>query len=364
MKKIMIASLALVLLPAFAAFAQDEKKVIETDAAKSKKERKQVDEIIIRRQGEKGANTTVTVEITGDKVMVNGKPIEEFKDDNITINTRKILVGTKNKSLFVPYNAMQYPEMGSGWEGQHFDFWKDGDGKAVKRTFLGVTTEDDDKGARITEVNEGSAAEKAGLKKEDIITKVGDKTVSGPASLSEAITALQPKQEVKITYLRSGKEMSAAAVLGERVERNVQMFSMTSPEGGGPFEYRMRSLPRINRGTMNLEERLAGLGDLNVDVESMLGRRPRIGLRLQDTEEGAGVKIIDIDEDSPAEKAGLKKDDIITSINGKGIKNTDEAREALRPEAAKKSFAIKAKRNGSEMSFEVKIPVKLKTADF
>lgn len=93
-------------------------------------------------------------------------------------------------------------------------------------------------------------------------------------------------------------------------------------------------------------------------------RQKRIGLKLQDTEDANGVKVINVEDSSAAAAAGLKKDDIITNINDKKIDNTDDAREELVPEEGRKSYKIKALRNGSEMTFEVKIPRKLKTANF
>ncbi|MBK7432785.1 MAG: PDZ domain-containing protein [Chitinophagaceae bacterium] len=64
-----------------------------------------------------------------------------------------------------------------------------------------------------------------------------------------------------------------------------------------------------------------------------------------------------------AEKAGLKKDDIVTEVGGKKVSNTDEAREQLQENREKATYTIKANRNGSNMSFEIKIPKKLKTAN-
>jgi serine protease Do len=47
------------------------------------------------------------------------------------------------------------------------------------RALLGVVSEKNDNGAKITSVTKESAAEKAGLKKDDIITKVGDTKIEG-----------------------------------------------------------------------------------------------------------------------------------------------------------------------------------------
>ena len=68
-------------------------------------------------------------------------------------------------------------------------------------------------------------------------------------------------------------------------------------------------------------------------------------------------------ENSFAEKAGIKKVDIITEIDGKKITSTDEAREWLQENAGSASYIIKAKRNGIQMSFDIKIPKKLKTTN-
>ena len=98
-------------------------------------------------------------------------------------------------------------------------------------------------------------------------------------------------------------------------------------------------------------------------IGDMFPRHQKLGLKIQDTEDGNGVKVIDVDNNSPADKAGLKKDDIITEVGGKKIKNTDEARDQLQENAEKAAYNIKAKRNGNEMNFDIKIPKKLKTAN-
>jgi serine protease Do len=92
-------------------------------------------------------------------------------------------------------------------------------------------------------------------------------------------------------------------------------------------------------------------------------RKQKLGIKIQDTEEGNAVKIIDVADSSAASKAGLKKDDLITEIEGKKINNTDDAREQLQENKDKNKYNIKAKRNGVEMNFEIKMQKKLKTVD-
>ena len=59
----------------------------------------------------------------------------------------------------------------------------------------------------------------------------------------------------------------------------------------------------------------------------------------------------------------MKADDVIIEIGNKKVMNTDEVREALDQNEEKSNYKIRAKRNGKEMSFDIKIPKKLKTAN-
>ena len=147
-------------------------------------------------------------------------------------------------------------------------------------------------------------------------------------------------------------------------------FAFKSPNG----KVRSFSMPRVPRTPLppmppgEIWEGTGGRGfgpgeSGAVYLNSIFPRQQKLGLKIQDTEDGNGIKVLSTDKDSPAEKAGLQKDDIVTEIAGKAINNTDDAREQLHEVHDKSSYTIKAKRNGTEMSFDIKIPKKLKTAD-
>ena len=72
-------AVATLLIAPVAIHAQDEK-----TKEKEKADKKDVEQIIITRKGDN--KEKVTVEINGDKVTVNGKPIEDLKDGDITVN--------------------------------------------------------------------------------------------------------------------------------------------------------------------------------------------------------------------------------------------------------------------------------------
>ena len=373
MKKVLItvAALAFISLPTCLK-AQDEKiekieigeriEKKEKVEKKEKPEKKETQEIIIRNKGGKDLN--LKVEINGDNVTVNGKPLSEFKNDEVTINKRKMIIrdGDGTMSFNFSPDAMAFGN-------EFMKEWKEG--KEIVKPFLGVTTEKVTEGAKIMEISKESAAEKAGLKKDDIITKVGDDKIADGENLSKIISSKKPKDVVKVTYLRNGKEGSVKATLGERKMKAPMAYAYGQPRGN----MRSFTLPRIS-GTPNAdlmnEDRMIELESLapnrNFDaspyiLENSFPRQKKLGLKIQDMEEGGNVKVIDVEEGSAGEKAGLKKDDIIIEIGGVKIENTDDAREQLFPSEAKTAYTIKAKRDGKEMSFEVKFPKKLKTAN-
>ncbi len=70
-------------------------------------------------------------------------------------------------------------------------------------------------GVALVSVSKGGAAEKAGLRAGDIITKIGDTPVTTITSLSEALASDKPGQKVTVTYLRSEAEKTARVTLGE-----------------------------------------------------------------------------------------------------------------------------------------------------
>ncbi len=95
----------------------------------------------------------------------------------------------------------------------------------VQRAFLGVTirTVDEDiaksaglsttNGIYVDAVTENGAAESAGIKEGDVITKVGDQPVNDVAGLEEQIARLRPGDKVSITLNRDNKEMEIPVLL-------------------------------------------------------------------------------------------------------------------------------------------------------
>ncbi len=119
----------------------------------------------------------------------------------------------------------------------------------VQRAVLGVQIADlnaptlDDKnfpttaGVYVDGTTPGSAAEEAGMKKDDIIIKIDDKDVKNVAELQEQIARYSPGEEVKVTYLRDGKEKSTKVEL-KSLENTTEIVKASTSRmlGGAIFE--------------------------------------------------------------------------------------------------------------------------------
>lgn len=315
------------------------------------KEKKEVQQITITRKGDK--KEKIVIEVNGDKITLNGKPIEEYKEDEVKV----ILNNFKDMESF----SMSRSPRGGGWtfrtDGQPFAMTTD-----TKRAMLGVTTEKDDKGARVTDVTDESAAEKIGLKEDDIITKIDDKEIKNPDDLSSAISKHKPGDKVTVQWLRDKKEQKATAELSKW--KGMTGFGTSSPrvneyridrDGMSPAIPDIPELQDLKRFKV-FEDRL-GQG------WSWSGNGPKLGLSVQDTDDGKGVKVIEVDEESNAAKAGLKEEDIITEIDGKAVNSTDETVKIIRESKEKTSIMVKLLRGGKTMNIEVRMPRKIKTAD-
>jgi serine protease Do/serine protease DegQ len=170
----------------------------------------------------------------------------------------------------------------------------------VKRGLLGVVTQtlgpgDQDavgvpantQGALVTQVQKGSAAEKAGLKINDVITSVNGRNVKSGGELRNSIGMLRVGDKVEIGLLRDGKPRKVAASIGARAE----------------------VIPVAADFSPNFE-----------------------GASLEDADGSGGVLVRGVEPNSPAWQYGLRPNDVIYGINREPVRNLEELREAAKGE--------------------------------
>lgn len=308
--------------------------VIAQDEKTETTEKKHSD-LIIRKKGD--SKEKMTIVIDGDKVTVNGKPVEDYKSDDLDI------MKDAGDDLFA-FAMPPMPPMASG--GFNDDFMRE---VHSNKAFLGVMTKKVTDGASITEVTKESAAEKAGLKEGDVITKINDAKIEDADDLYQTIGKYKPEDKVTITYKRAGKENKVDVKLGEN--KQVKVFSWNNGDMGKEKNFRFDVAPRVN-----------GYGN-GYSYNYSWNKKPRLGLQVQETEDNKGVKVLDVDEDEPAGKAGIEEDDIITTINGKTISSLETLKESMKDVKDGDTMKFTILRDGKAQTINVKFPKELKTTD-
>jgi membrane-associated protease RseP (regulator of RpoE activity) len=90
---------------------------------------------------------------------------------------------------------------------------------------------------------------------------------------------------------------------------------------------------------------------------------PKMGISIEDLTEGSGAKVLDVTEGSPAAKAGIAKNDIITSVDGSSICDVATLEEKASDLKAGDAITLKLTRDGKTKEVTVKIPKKVKKAN-
>jgi len=297
--------------------------------AQKEKNKDEKREIIIIKNGDK--EKKLTIETKDGETFINGKPSSEYKDGDIEVIKQNF-----HSDLNFDYapRVKKFQLYNSNYNGE-------------KKPFLGVTTEKADDGVKITDVSKGSAADKAGLKEGDIITKVSNTKINTPDELMAVVNKQKPKDNITVSYKRNGRSADTKAMLGDRsISKSITIRN--NGMGNGNFNFTMPNMPALPHQPFAMSW---GFG------------RGRLGVRIEDTENDSGAKITEVHDETAAAKAGLKENDLITEINGKKVINVNEVRKELAEVKDKTSYNIKAKRNGSDMNFEIKIPKKINKAD-
>lgn len=319
------AMVAALLTTSVASFAQKEKKP-------STKKEEGMQTIVITRNGNIDEKTVI--EIKGDKVLVNGKESDKTGGVKIKVHT---FSGNDAFNFSGPGNHHNWMFPGNG---AHSFFAEDSN-----RAMLGVVTAENEKGAEITSVSRESAAEKAGLKKGDIITKIGDKKIAVAADVSAAVRSYKPGDKISITFLRDGKEQKITAELGKWKGMRMNGFAMPKIQmEDWNFHFPTPPSFQMPEGLMNFGA-------------------PKIGMSIQDMEDGKGVKVIAVEKESNAEKAGIKEGDIITKVNDKQVLHVEDVTRTIRENKDKSAVQLQVNRNGSTQTMELRLPHRRRTVD-
>jgi serine protease Do len=212
------------------------------------------------------------------------------------------------------------------------------------KALLGVIFEKNDKGALIKDVIKGTPAEKAGLKANDIITAINGVAISSAEDLSREVGKYMPDNKITITYLRN-----------QQTENTTAILATNNGETNRNYQFK-------DTIVFNIDDMFKSFPPDRNEWAPKPGKL-QLGVGIQDMENSKGVKITSVTENSPAALAGIKKDDVILSVNGTALTDINDLRKILNDTKEGDKWKIEYERGNKKSSTEVVFPKKLKTAD-
>ena len=222
------------------------------------------------------------------------------------------------------------------------------------------------RGILISDVVDGSPADKAGLRNRDIVLKMDGKSIEDERDFTSMIRSAGSGTDITLTVWRAGQTLDLHPTLARAPrEHRDYSWSWSSDEdddGDAPRRHRAWSMaPMPPMPPMNIEvPDLSDLSELKGLALAFNAGRGRLGVQLQElTPEIApffgapsdkGVLVWKVMEDSPAEKAGIKAGDVIVEIEGKKVADTEDLHDALSDSDSGDKVAVTLLRRGQSQS--------------
>ncbi len=183
------------------------------------------------------------------------------------------------------------------------------------------------KGALVQRVVSDGPADKAGLQKDDIILKINKTEISGSEQLTNYVAGFAPGTAVDMVIWRDNKEKTLTVKLGERPAEEKETDA-TQPE-----------------------ENTKQLGLTVQDLTDELAER----LEVTDLR---GVVVTRVTPNSPADRKGIERGDIITSVNNKAIKSVREFNAALKDVKEDDVVLLRITRDDASFLRALRVPKK------
>jgi serine protease Do len=252
----------------------------------------------------------------------SGGPLFNMRGEVVGVNTAIVARG-QGIGFSIPINMAEFV----------INQLKDG-GKVV-RGWLGVYVQkvtpeiassfdlEEDEGALVSDVEPGSPADKAGIKRGDVIVEFDGKKVEDIADLTTSTAVTSPGSEAKLTVIEDGKTKEVTVKLGEVPSDDA--VSEEEDEEHKPLGLRVRNL------------------------NAKLAKRFKI-------EAGDGVVVTKVENGGIASEAGIKIGDVIIEIDKKEITNLDEYNGALGSMKSGGTALFLVKRGDNTIYVAIRIP--------
>ncbi|MGB3806649.1 MAG: Do family serine endopeptidase [Erythrobacter sp.] len=230
------------------------------------------------------------------------------------------------------------------------------EGNEIERGFLGIGLQpvDDDladalgleqnRGEIIQNVQDDSAADRAGLRAGDVIVSVNGQAVTSDQTVSYLVANIPPGDTIPITILREGERLGVNATLGRRpseaeLAQQQETFDPDSEEPMDPEQSDEMIAESLGLQVLELNEQI----------------RRSLGVSSDTT----GLVIGAVDPSSDAARKGLRRGDLILSANYNDVATIDALRQQVTEAQAedRDALLLRVQRRGAPPRF---VPVRLR----
>jgi serine protease Do len=180
----------------------------------------------------------------------------------------------------------------------------------------------DEKGALVADVSSGGPAEKAGIRRGDVIITFDGKQVKESADLPYIVGSTPVGKTVVVEVIRRGQKKAFQVKIGELKEES---------EAEAPPEAKPR---------------------LGMTVEQIT---PEIAKTYQ-LSEARGLVVVDVESNSPADDSGLKEGDIILEVDQKRIVDLGEFNRKMESYKPGDTILLLVKRADTSLYLTLKVP--------
>jgi serine protease Do len=243
----------------------------------------------------------------------SGGPLLNLKGEVVGINTA-IVSGGQGIGFAIPVNVVQglLPQL-------------KGKGK-IARGWLGVVIQKitpeiaksfglkETEGALVSDVMEDGPAEKAGIKRGDVITSFNGKKIKDNEMLPRLVAATEIGKKAKVEIIRDGKPAGIEIVIGELPE----------------------DIPKASKKPEVEKDFGLVVQDITPEIAKHLNLKDR-----------SGVIATDVAPGSPAGDADIRSGDVIKEISRKPIRNMADFRAAMKNTNIKEGIVILVKRENT-----------------
>lgn len=193
-------------------------------------------------------------------------------------------------------------------------------------------------GVEITRIEEGSPADKAGLKVGDVVVEFNGQRVLGIDQFSRLVRETAVSRDVRLLVSRAGQVQTVAARVASRRE------VVTPRVFTGPMELPSVVLPDMPRSFMTWRNPMLGIEGEPVDGQLA----EYFGVK-------SGVLVRNVLKGSAAERAGVKAGDVLLKVGESRVTTPGDVSSALRERTPNKAVAVQLMRDRKEMTVMVTV---------